>query len=87
MDPSDMAQRQQFLREQRDKILAMRREAREKQLGTDTDPRTKASSKDAAMRQKSETTSPASESADREKMLAKRRALAAKLRQEVVDKQ
>lgn len=87
-ETADMKQRQQFLREQRDKIIALRREAREKQLGIDTDPKmTPKASKDSTKNPQPATTSPASASAEHEKMLAKRRALAAKLRQEVVDKQ
>lgn len=83
-----MKKRQEFLRQQRDKLLAMKKEQREKQLGDaeKSGPKRPSSARAArsAMRQPPEESAQAAED---EKKLAMRRAIADRLRQEVIGKQ
>ena len=87
MSEDELKKRQEFLQQQRDKLLAMKKEQREKQLGEAerTGPKRPSSARAArsAMKQPPE----AGHSEEDEKKLAMRRAIADRLRQEVIGKQ
>jgi hypothetical protein len=90
LSPDEIVRRQEFLRRQRDKLLAMKKEAREKQL--EEVERTKGVMRPVSARAARVAlhSSPAQQSAtsvENEKKMAMRRAIAEKLRQEVISKQ
>jgi hypothetical protein len=86
-----LKQRQDFLRQQRDKLLAMKKEAREKQL-QDAEQSQHGSKRPVSARvarsaMQDDSPEKSKESAENEKKMAMRRAIAEKLREEVVGKQ
>lgn len=89
LSPEELKKRQTFLSQQRDKLLAMKKEAREKQLGaaTKSQPQRPQSARAArsAMNRSQEQKSP--DAAEDQKKLAMRKAIADKLRQEVIGKE
>jgi len=90
LSPNEIRQRQDFLRQQRDKLLLMKKDAREKQLveaeRTQQGSKRPVSARAArsAMRDGPEEQSQAS--AENERKMAMRRAIAEKLREEVIGK-
>ena len=93
MTEEELARRTEYLKQQRDKLLELKKQERQKRLVTYTEkePKARPTSARAARRvtdgQEAEpqASGPPSEE-DKEKKLAMRRALAKCLRQEVVDK-
>ena len=92
LSADEIRQRQQFLREQRDKLLAMKKEAREKQLREAE--RDRGSQRPVSARTaRSALNAPAATqqshlaTAENDKKMAMRKAIAEKLRQEVIGKQ
>jgi len=85
----EVCQRQEFLRRQRDKLLAMKKEAREKQLREAEHDR--GSHRPVSARAaRSALQAPAQQSTasvENDKKMAMRKAIAEKLRQEVIGKQ
>ena len=86
LSPDELRKRQEFLQQQRDKLLAMKKETREKQLGAaaKSQPQRPQSARAArsAMKNGPET---AGNKEDQKKM-AMRKAIAEKLREEVIGK-
>jgi len=89
LNADEIRQRQEFLRQQRDKLLAMKKEAREKQLHEAE--RDHGSHRPVSARAaRSALQAPAQQSpdtAENDKKMAMRKAIAEKLRQEVIGKQ
>lgn len=86
LSKEELQKRQDFLRDQRDKLLAMKKEAREKQLGTaEKEGPARPQSARAARAAMKDQTSGGQQTED-EKKLAMRRAIAEKLRAEVIGK-
>jgi len=87
VDPAELEQRQEFLRLQRTKLLAIKKESREKQLGEAEKSRPqRIQSATAARRALHQGAVPVTSQAnDEAAKLASRRAVAEKLRAEVVD--
>jgi len=90
MDPDEMKQRQEFLRQQRDKLLEMKKQARAKQLQdvTHAQPQRPQSAKAArsVMVKGTDAAPPADGKTEEDaKKLAMRRAIADKLRREVLN--
>lgn len=88
MSPGELKQRQDFLRQQRDKLLAMKKEAREKQLkdAERSAPKRPMSARAARSALTKPPALPTAEQIEDEKKMAMRRAIADKLREEVVGK-
>jgi hypothetical protein len=89
LSPDEIRQRQEFLRLQRDKLLAMKKEARASQL--DEAERAKGAQRPVSARtaRSALSSTPAQQttaSAENDKKMAMRRAIAEKLRQEVIGK-
>lgn len=84
LSPAELQERQRYLKEQRDRLLAMKKEAREKQLG-------KAEQSQSGRPQSARTARSALQgdvdtlSEEEQKKIAMRKAIAAKLRQEVIN--
>jgi len=91
LSEDEIRQRQQFLRQQRDKLLAMKKEAREKQLGEaerDVGSQRPVSARAArSALHAAAGTQHSPRSADADQKMAMRKAIAEKLRQEVIGKQ
>jgi len=89
LSADEVRQRQEFLRHQRDKLLAIKKEAREKQLREAE--RDRGSQRPVSARAaRSALQTPAQQSAasvENDKKMAMRKAIAEKLRQEVIGKQ
>lgn len=90
LSPEEIRQRQDFLRQQRDKLLSMKKEAREKQL-LDAEQtqgsKRPVSARAARIAMRDQPAAASSEvSAENERKLAMRRAIAEKLREEVIGK-
>ena len=85
MTPEELAARQEYLREQRDKLLAMKKDVRSKQLETaeKSNPGRPQSARAARKALNEETAM----SAEDEKKQQLRKAIAEKLRAEVINKQ
>jgi hypothetical protein len=85
MTPEELKQRQEYLREQRDKLLAMKKQAREKQLGTaaSQQPTRPQSARTARSAMAAGGAGDGNEEEDAKK-LQMRRAIADRLRQEVI---
>ena len=92
MTEEELGRRTEYLKQQRDKLLAMKKQERQKQLATYTEqqPKDRPTSSRAARRVTAgeQAESPASKPSkeEEEKKLAMRRALADCLKREVVDK-
>lgn len=89
LSPDEIRQRQDFLRQQRDKLLAMKKETREKQL-QDAE-RSQGSKRPVSARaaRSAMNDRPAEQtaaSAENDRKMAMRRAIAEKLREEVIGK-
>lgn len=88
MSPGELAERQNFLRAQRDKLVALKKEQREKQLSlaAESQPSRPQSARAArsALRQTSDGGLSDEKKKEDEKKLAMRRAIADKLKQEVI---
>ena len=90
LSEDEIRQRQQFLREQRDKLLAMKKEAREKQLREteqDCGSHRPVSARAARSALRTAAAQQSPHSAESDKKMAMRKAIAEKLRQEVIGKQ
>lgn len=93
MTEDELARRTEYLKQQRDKLLELKKQERQKRLTTYTEqqPKARPTSSRAARRvtdgqqAEPEASQPPSQE-DKEKKLAMRRALAKCLKQEVVDK-
>ena len=89
MSPDELSKRQDFLKQQRDKLLAMKKAEREKQLlkaeqnQGSARPRSARAAR-SAMKQQAPAVETVSE--EEEKKLAMRKAIANRLRQEVIKK-
>ena len=90
LDPAALRQRQDFLRAQRDKLLALKKAAREQQLGEAArdQPKRPASARAArsALRDDGGAGGDSALSPEDQRKMAMRRAIAEKLRAEVVGK-
>ena len=84
MSQDELKKRQEYLKEQRDKLLALKKQQREKQLNT-AEKTTKRPSSARAARIAMQATPPAQTQED-EKKMAMRRAIADKLKMEVIGK-
>lgn len=89
LSPEEIKQRQEFLRQQRDKLLAMKKEAREKQLKDaerlqSARPMSARAARSAMSQKPNLAAPPPSTNPEDDKKLAMRRAIAEKLRQEVI---
>ena len=81
-----MKQRQEFLRQQRDKLLTMKKQARAKQLQDHAQPQRPQSAKAArSVMVKEQPAPPDGKNEEDAKKLAMRRAIADKLRREVLN--
>ena len=90
LSADEVRQRQEFLRQQRDKLLAMKKEAREKQLREseqDHGSQRPVSARAARSALQAPTHQQSQATADTDKKMAMRKAIAEKLRQEVISKQ
>ena len=87
LDPEELKRRQEYLREQRDKLLAMKKQAREKQLRDVAQTERPQSVKVARsiMAKGPDAGLPDRKGEEDAKKLAMRRAIADKLRQEVLN--
>ncbi|KAI0220419.1 Cilia- and flagella-associated protein 36 [Lamellibrachia satsuma] len=86
MDPDEVKQRQEFLRQQRDKLLTMKKQARAKQLQDHAQPQRPQSAKAArSVMVKELPAPPDGKNEEDAKKLAMRRAIADKLRREVLN--
>lgn len=90
MSPEDLKRRQEFLKEQRDKLLAMKKKEREQALehAEKTTARTRPQSAriaKASLAAPVQAPAPARDP-EEEKKMAMRRAIAEKLRSQVIDK-
>jgi hypothetical protein len=84
LSADELKNRQNFLREQRDKLLAMKKEAREKQLGVEASKKPQRPQSARAARAAMSGNEGNEKSADDEKKMAMRRAIAARLKEEVI---
>ncbi|KAK2150854.1 hypothetical protein LSH36_385g01038 [Paralvinella palmiformis] len=84
LSPDELKKRQEFLREQRDKLLTMKKQAREKQLGETTSQRPQRPQSAHAARSAMAGKADSTKSAEDEKKIAMRKAIAAKLKAEVI---
>lgn len=90
LSADEIRQRQEFLRQQRDKLLAMKKEAREKQLHAaerDYGSHRPVSARAARSALQASVGQQSAASAENDKKMAMRKAIAEKLRQEVIGKQ
>jgi len=90
LSADEIRQRQEFLRQQRDKLLAMKKEAREKQLREaerDRGSHRPVSARAARSALQGSSAQQSLHTAENDKKMAMRKAIAEKLRQEVVGKQ
>jgi len=89
LSADEVRERQEFLRRQRDKLLAMKKEAREKQLrDAERDAASQRPVSARAARSALQSSGPqAAASAENDKKMAMRKAIAEKLRHEVIGKQ
>ena len=91
LSADEIRQRQEFLRQQRDKLLAMKKAEREKQLraverdGASQRPVSARAARSALHASAGAAASPAADP-DNDKKMAMRKAIAEKLRQEVIGK-
>jgi hypothetical protein len=88
LSPDELKKRQEFLSKQRDKLLAMKKETREKQLGAATKsqpqrPQSARAARSAMSKAPSET--PVAPSEEDQRKMAMRKAIAEKLRSEVIN--
>jgi len=83
----EIRQRQDFLRQQRDRLLAMKKEAREKQLREAERGRASQRPVSARAARSALQHHQSAGDADTDKKMAMRKAIAEKLRQEVIGKQ
>ena len=84
MDPEELKKRQAFLKEQRDKLLVMKKEAREKHLGVEVQSQPKRPASARAARSAMKGGDMPATSDEDEKKMAMRRAIADKLKREVI---
>jgi len=90
LSADEIRQRQEFLRQQRDKLLAMKKEAREKQLREaerDSGSHRPVSARAARSALQAPSAQELAATAESDKKMAMRKAIAEKLRQEVIGKQ
>ena len=89
MTPEELTRRQEFLRQQRDRLLQMKKEERKKQLGKaeKENPKRPQSARAARSALAQQEPAEAAISEEDEKRMAMRKAIADKLRAEVIGKQ
>ena len=85
LSPEELKKRQEYLKEQRDKLLSMKKQQREKQLNI-AEKTSKRPSSARAARKAMEMQQPAPPSEEDEKKMAMRKAIADKLKLEVIGK-
>ena len=86
MTPGELQQRQKFLSEQRDQLLAMKKKARAKQLGDAVKSQPQRPRSGRAARNAMDQACVTSANEEEEKKMAMRHAIANKLKQEVIKK-
>lgn len=85
LSPDELKKRQEFLRTQRDKLLAMKKQAREKQLGVASEAQpTRPQSARVARDAMSSQTAKQSTDIDNDEKMQMRRAIADRLKKEVI---
>lgn len=88
LSPDELQKRQEYLKQQRDKLLAMKKQQREKQLVTAEKANPKRPQSARAARKAMETSGvgPSSQTEEDQKKMAMRKAIADKLKMEVIGK-